>query len=315
MSHSARQRLLARLKAWAAHHGRSLAATWGQFRRSPGPSSVTATVIGIALALPTGFLGLMDNIEAATAPWRSGWQASLFLQRDLSTDSQHKLAAAIRERSDVQTVERLSREDALAEFRRHSGFDKALELLEDNPLPPVLLVQPRTDLAPDATEAMVADFRQRPEVDRVRLDQEWVKRLHAFMGLAERGVWLIASLLGVTVILVVGNTIRLDIESRREEIIISKLLGGTDAFVRRPFLYSGLAYGVAGGVLATLLVAVGRWILAAPVNRLASLYDSSFRLSSIGVFGVGTLLAIGGLLGLIGSWLAVSRHLTTIEPA
>lgn len=275
---------------------------------------MTAAVIGIALALPAGFLGLLDNVEAVSQPWRNGWQASLFLEREMPPERQRELADSLRERDKIEGVERLSRKQALAEFRRHSEFDRALELLDENPLPPVLVIQPVRGLSPNATQELVADLEKQSGVERVRLDREWVQRLHALMDLAERAAWLITSLLGITVILVVGNTIRLDIENRREEIVISKLLGGTDAFVRRPFLYSGFAYGVSGGLLATLLVEGGRWLLVGPVNRLASLYDSSFRLDSIGVTGIATLLAAGGLLGLLGSWLAVTRHLTAIEP-
>lgn len=303
-----------RLKSWIAHHGRSLAGTLGHFRHNPGPTTMTAAVIGIALALPAGFLGLLDNVEAVSQPWRNGWQASLFLDRDMPSEAQRELAESLRKRDEIEGVERLSREQALAEFRRHSEFDRALELLDENPLPPVLIIQPVNGLSPNATQQLVANLETQSGVERVRLDREWVQRLHALMDLAERAAWLITSLLGITVILVVGNTIRLDIENRREEIVISKLLGGTDAFVRRPFLYSGLAYGVSGGLLATLLVEGGRWLLVGPVNRLASLYDSSFRLDSIGVTGIATLLAAGGLLGLLGSWLAVTRHLSTIEP-
>lgn len=275
---------------------------------------MTAAVIGIALALPAGFLGLLDNVEAVSQPWRNGWQASLFLEREMPPERQRELADSLRERDKIEGVERLSRKQALAEFRRHSEFDRALELLNENPLPPVLVIQPVRGLSPNATQELVADLEKQSGVERVRLDREWVQRLHALMELAERAAWLITSLLGITVILVVGNTIRLDIENRREEIVISKLLGGTDAFVRRPFLYSGFAYGVSGGLLATLLVEGGRWLLVGPVNRLASLYDSSFRLDGIGVTGIATLLAAGGLLGLLGSWLAVTRHLTAIEP-
>jgi cell division transport system permease protein len=276
---------------------------------------MTATVIGIALALPAGFLGLVDNIESVTSPWRSGWQASLFLERNLEPASQKELAARLSERSDIASVERLSSEEALDEFRRYSDFDRAIELLDKNPLPPVLIVQPTSGLTPSATDELVNAFNGYPQVERVRLDREWVERLHAMMDVAKRGAWLITALLGITVILVVGNTIRLDIENRREEIVITKLLGGTDAFVRRPFLYSGLGYGMAGGLLATVLVEGGRWILAPPVNRLASLYDSSFRLDGIGLSGAATLLATGGLLGLLGSGLAVARHLAAVEPA
>src|SRR5690606_27826664 len=134
----------------------------------------------------------------------------------------------------IAAVEIITPEEALEEFRRLSGFEDALALLDGNPLPPVLVVQPGAGLDPEQIQELVSRLRARPEVAQLRLDQEWVQRLHAIMQLIERGVWVVAALLAITVILVVGNTIRLDIQNRRDEIVITKLIGATDAFVRRP---------------------------------------------------------------------------------
>ena len=309
-----RRSLRRRLGAWGEHHLRALVGALGRFRASLAPSIMTAAVIGIALALPAGFLVVLDNVQTVTHGWAGSPRASLFLSMDTNAQQQRDLAGEIRSRPDVASVEVVTRAEALKEFRRYSGFDKALDMLDDNPLPPVLVVEPAEGLRPGAIDQLVAALGARPTVERVRLDRGWVRRLHAIMQLAERGIWVITGLLGITVVLVVGNTIRLDIENRRDEIVITKLIGATDAFVRRPFLYSGLWYGLAGGLLSVVLVELGLILLDGPAGRLAALYNSSFALAGVGLSGALTLLGCGAFLGLLGSWLAVARHLTAIEP-
>jgi cell division transport system permease protein len=151
-------------------------------------------------------------------------------------------------------------------------------------------------------------------VEMAQLDMQWVKRLYGLMDIGRRGVWVLASLLALAVLLVVGNTIRLAIQNRRDEIIITKLIGGTDTFIRRPFLYTGFWYGVLGGIIAFILVQASLGVLAGPVNNLAGLYSSTFRLDGMDLPTVGALLSSGMVLGLLGSWLAVGRHLRAIEP-
>lgn len=302
------------LNAWAEQHARALIGALGRLREQRTANLMTAAVIGIALALPAAFLLLLDNLERVTGDWEGGTRASLFLERELDAERQTEVARQVRAVDGITRVELIPPDAALAEFRTHSGMREALELLEANPLPPVLVVEPAAALGPDAVEDLMARLAELPAVEEIRLDREWLRRLHALMALAERATGVITGLLGLTVVLVVGNTIRLDIENRREEIVITKLIGGTDAFVRRPFLYAGLWYGVGGGLLACTLVEGGRWLLDGPADELARLYGSGFQLRGLGLSGALTLLACGAALGLLGSWVAVGRHLSAIEP-
>lgn len=302
------------LNAWRDQHAQALLGSLGRFTRSWVSSLMTAGVIGIALALPAAFLVLMDNIQALTAGWQGQPRASLFLKRGLDADQISTLAQQIESRDGVTQVRIITPEQGLQELRQLSGFRQALTMLQSNPLPPVIEVEPSGTLTPAQVDAIVDKLGALPNVERIRLDQDWLRRLHAILQLLQRGIWSVATLLGVTVILVVGNTIRLDIENRRDEIVIVKLIGATDAFVRRPFLYSGLWHGLAGGLLACLLVETGRLLLNGPTSHLASLYGSRFELAGIGFSGGLTLLGCGAFLGLVGSWLAVGRHLTAIEP-
>ncbi|HKJ77643.1 MAG TPA: permease-like cell division protein FtsX, partial [Gammaproteobacteria bacterium] len=225
------------------------------------------------------------------------------------------LAGTLRAGKDIAEVRYISAEQALAEFRQLSGFGDALDALQANPLPPVLVVRPGPAInGPDAVGGLVKRLRQRPDVDMAQLDMQWVKRLYALMEIGQRGVWVLGALLALAVLLVVGNTIRLAIQNRRDEIVVVKLVGGTDAFIRRPFLYSGAWYGLLGGVIAFALVQGALGVLSSPVHHLAGLYHSGFRLDGLGVATTAYLLLSGTLLGLIGSWLAVGRHLREIEP-
>lgn len=302
------------LAAFLGDHARALVASLGRLYRAPLPSAITAGVIGIALALPAVFLLVLVNVHGLAGHWEGGARLSVFLHEDVSPARAEELSREIADEAQVAQTTLITPEAALEEFRQSSGLADALALLEDNPLPAVIVVQPLAGLEPAALDVLSERLRGRSEVELVQLDRAWVQRLQALLELLRRGIWVVAGLLGLTVILVVGNTIRLDIQDRREEIVITKLIGGTDAFIRRPFLYEGLWYGVLGGLLAGVLVELGRWLLGGPARELARLYGSSFGLSGLGVSGLAALLGIGALLGLLGSWLAVGRHLAAIEP-
>lgn len=308
-------RLMQRLlEVWAAQHLRALIGALGRLWRDPVPSMMTAGVIAISLALPTAFMLLLGNVDQAVGRWDGGVRLSLFLQIDAPAEGYRRLATELEGHPQVAETRIITPEQARAEFEQTTGFQEAMELLGENPLPPVVVVRPRTGLAPAVVDALVGELRQRPLVEEVRLDREWLQRLYAFMRLAERGVQVIAVLLAVAVLLVVGNTIRLAIENRRDEIQITKLIGATDGFVRRPFLYEGLWYGLLGSLLAWLLLGLGHWLLSAPAEHLAGLYDSGLQLRGL-AFSQGLLLLVTGVcLGLLGSWIAVGRHLSAIEP-
>lgn len=302
------------MKTYLAQHAQAFFESAGRLIRQPIATLMTVAVIAISLALPAGFYVLIDNLARVSRGWEGGSQISLFLKRDLAAKAAEKLADRIRRQAQVTRVDYISPEAALAEFKRSSGFGSALDALDRNPLPPVLVVYPRIDVTPDGLEALVRELGQHPEVELAQLDLEWVRRLHALLRIAERGVWLLATLLAAGVILVTGNTIRLAVLSRKDEIEIIKLVGGTDAFIRRPFLHAGVQQGLAGALLAWGIVGLTLGLLAGPLRDLASLYGSDFQAEGLGAAATGILLGAGALLGWAGSRLAVGRHLKAIEP-
>lgn len=306
---------LALLRAWAIRHLQTFFYALGQLSRRPFSTLMTSAVIGIALALPAGLHVLLKNVQEVAAGWDGATQVSLFLKRESDEAQAIKLAETLRAERDIGQVRYISRGEALAEFRSLSGFGEALDVLEDNPLPPVLVVHPAVGLnTPEAVGRLVQRLDALPLVDMAQLDMQWVKRLYGMMDIARRGVWILGSLLALAVLLVVGNTIRLAIQNRRDEIVITKLIGGTNAFIRRPFLYTGFWYGLFGGIIALLLVSGSLSLLQEPVRNLAGLYRSEFNLHNLALEPAIALLGFGSLLGLLGSWLAVGRHLREIEP-
>jgi len=302
------------ISGWLQAHGRAAIGALGRLFRTRLASGMTAAVLGIALALPAAFLLLLQNVEDVTADWDGGASISLFIAPGVPESDYRGLADTLLAREGIRTTEVIPPEQGLREFRAMSGMSETLDLLDENPLPPVVVVVPAAGMDADALEALSAELGGMQAVETARLDLEWVQRLHAIMDLLRRAIWLVAGLLAVTVIMVVGNTIRLAIENRREEIIITKLIGGTDAFIRRPFLYEGVWYGAGGGLLAVLLVETVRLSLSGPAADLARFYQSGPLLSGLGLGGAGLVILAGIGLGLVGSWLAVGRHLAAIEP-
>lgn len=310
-----RSGLRQRFGAYLRHHRQSCAASLKRLLHQPLGSLMTVAVIAIALALPAGLLVGVDNARQVSGTWQGAARISLYLKQGLSPQAVSRLAGQLRARPGVAKVRVITPEEALAELQQRSGFDAALKLLGTNPLPAVLVIEPApADSAPTAAAQLGHALAELPEVDQVRMDITWLKRLQAILETLNRSLLLVGVLLALAVVLIVGNTIRLDIAGRRAEIEVSKLLGATDGFIRRPFLYHGLWYGLAGGVLAWLLVWVSLLLLAPPVVRLAGLYGSDFHLSGLGARGSLELLGLGLLLGWLGAWLAVARHLQDIEP-
>lgn len=306
--------LFNQLTGWFQHHRLSAADSLARVLESPGSSLLTWLVIGIALALPVGLNVALDNVSQVSDGWDSPAQISLFLQDGVGDDEVEQLEDDLAARADVSETRFISREEALEEFRELSGFADVLANLQENPLPNLILVTPLTTLDEPAVSALRAELEGNSDVAEAVLDMEWLQRLNTLMELSRRIVLAVGGMLVVGVLLILGNTIRLAIESRRDEIVIVKLVGGSNGFVRRPFLYTGLWYGVGGGVLAVILVSVALWFLEEPIGNLALLYQSAFDLSGLGVMGALNLVILGGLLGLGGAWLAVSRHLVHIEP-
>lgn len=302
-----------RFDAWRLHHRDSGRDALRRMRNSPVGTLMTVMVIAIALALPAGVTVLLENAQALTRGWDGNAHLSVFLEQDVSNDRQRELADSWADRDDVSRTTLITREEALAEFRELSGFGEVLDALPDNPLPPLVMVFP-VDTGPAALERLRASLQELPEVELAQLDIEWVQRLHAMIDLGDRLVGALTLALALAVVLVMVNTIRLGIESRRDEIVVVKVVGGTDGFVRRPFLYTGFWHGLAGGAVAVILVQGTLWWLGNPVDRLMTLYESDYSLSGMGFVPALILPLYAGGLGLIGAWLAVSRHLRDVDP-
>lgn len=309
-----RTQLRDRYHAWLQHHRLSAAQSLLKVVENPGASLLTWLVIGIALALPVGLNVALENAARLGSNWDSPAQVSLFLRDGVGDERSAELARELGERQDLASVRFVSRQAALAEFTALSGFGDILASLDENPLPHLVLATPVETLEESAITGLREELGALPEVAEAVLDMDWLRRLHSILEISQRLVLLVGGMLVLGVVLILGNTIRLAIESRRDEIVVVKLVGGSNAFVRRPFLYTGLWCGVGGGLLAGLLVEAGLWYLREPVGRLAALYESPFYLSGLGVMGILNLLLFGGALGLAGAWLAVSRHLADIEP-
>jgi cell division transport system permease protein len=303
------------IEAYFARHAQTLVGSLGRIVNQPFATLMTMGVVAVAIALPLLLSLFLSNLSAATGNWNDAFDLSVYMNKKASAARAASVAKQLRQRGDVATVRVITADQALAQFRNDSGFGKALDALSDNPLPDTLIVTPTLPAStPQGTDALKQAIAAIGDVQAVQLDTEWVKRLHAMLDILRRVVLLTAGLLGAGVVLIVGNTIRLDILNRRQEIEVMKLVGASDGFARRPFLYSGIWYGLGGGLIALILVAVAAVILAKPVDSLAKLYGSQFRLRGLGFTTTAGVLVLAVGLAWLGSWLAATRHIRSIEP-
>ena len=303
------------MSAAGSRHVHALVGSMGRLARTPFSTGLTVLVIALALALPTALRLLVLNAEAATGGFTNAIDISVYLKTDVPLVKAQQLERNARERPDVERVELITSDKAMEEFRSYSGFGSALDALKENPLPHVLHVQPRADAqTPASVESLRRYFTAWPEVDLVQVDTDWVMRFNAILDVLRNLLVIAAALLGAGVLAVIGNTIRLEILNRRAEIEVTKLVGGSNAFVRRPFLYTGVLYGLSGALLALAIIQVAVFILARPIANLAQVYGSHFALLGPPMDDVGILLATGVVLGWMGAWISAARHLRRIEP-
>ncbi len=299
--------------AWIEAHRSSLLDSLRRLGKQPIGSFFTCLVMAIALSLPMGLSLLLSNVERLGGSWQRAAQISLYLQLDASPSEGQALVAQIKDMHGVAEAEYISREQALNEFQQQSGLGQALKELPENPLPGVVLVTPQ-EVDKAALEALRTRLAELPKVQQAQLDLVWVERLAAILKLGDRFVFGLTVLLVAALLLVIGNTIRLHIENRRTEIEVIKLVGGTDSYVRRPFLYMGALYGFGAGILSWGVLAFGLDWLNEAVVRLAGLYGSNFALAGVPVADGLSLLLGAVLLGYIGAWIAVARHLRELAP-
>jgi cell division transport system permease protein len=302
--------------AYFSRHAQVLVGSLGRIVSQPFATLMTMGVIAVALALPLFLSLLLQNARSATGNWNEAYDLSVYMDKKANAARTQGLAKQLRLRSDVATVRIITAEQALAEFRSDSGFGSALDALTENPLPDTLIVTPTLAAStPQGTETLKGAIAGMSDVQTVQIDTEWVKRLHAMLDLLRRVVLLTGALLGIGIVLVVSNTIRLDILNRRAEIEVMKLVGASDGFTRRPFLYSGIWYGLGGGLMALMLVGLASTVLARPVAQLAFLYGSTFSMKGLQILTGLWVLALAVGLSWLGSWLAATRHIRAIEPA
>ena len=303
------------MTAWLMRHLQTSIGSLGRLAQHKLATTLTILVIGIALALPACLHLLVTNAELATGKWNRAVDLTVFLKRPTSAEEARRTAERIRQRRDVEEAQLILADEALKEFRRDSGFGDAIDALNENPLPHTIVVRPAPNYTNTANlQSLAADVRALPSVEVVQLDTAWVNRLNAILEAFQRGLILAAAVLGLGVMVIVGNTIRLDIQNRRDEIEVTKLVGGSDAFVRRPFLYNGFWYGLGGAATAWVITLVALAVLREPISRLAGLYGSSFELGALGPEATAILLGSGIALGWLGSYIAATRHLRKIEP-
>ncbi len=305
-----------RLRGAIEHHGNSALGSLQRLQRRPLGSIMTAAVLAVALGLPAALFWLVSNLQKLGDAYPDAREISVFLPLSSSADSAQQLADRLSERADIKALRMLDPELELERFESRFGAAEALAALPANPLPWVLVVTPADAVSKAEQVAALADeLGALDTVDSAQLDMKWLDRLNNLLQLASRAALVLAMLLSIAALLIVGNTIGLELKTRREEIAITRLLGATDGFVRRPFLYLGLWYGLAGGLLAAAVIFFGISLLEGPVNRFTGSYDSELGLVWPGPGFVLTLVGGGGLIGWLGAWLAASRQIAGLDPA
>lgn len=299
------------LAAWFNQQAAAIKFSMERLWFHPLSTWITLLTIAIALALPLGMHLLLKNLKTLTDDKREIPTITVYFKQQVSEQQARDRADLISELREVQSVQVLTREQAWQEMLKAEG-GQGIETLEENPFPHALVITPKLQLLPNLEADMrefVRKLKTYPDIEDAQLDLEWIMRLRAILRIVDTVVLIVSALLGLAVIFVVGNTIRLDIENRKEEIRVTRLLGATNGYVRRVFLYNGFWLGLFGGVISLVLVHVALLFLLPPINQLAELYGSQYTLRGVDLTMTLQMLAISSLLGIIGSWLVVSRYL------
>jgi cell division transport system permease protein len=298
-----------RFASWQEHHGWSAAASLRRLATRPLGSLLTIAVMGLALALPLAFYLLLGNVQKLGDAMGQSQAISVFMQTGQSGQATQLLATQLGNRPEVASVAVKSPQQGMEELAKMQGFSGALDLLDDNPLPYVVQLQPRTDVSASAVEKLVADVRAMHGVELVQDSDSWRKRLEALLGVGNRVVLMLALMLAVAALLVVGNTVRVDIASRSEEIGVLLLVGASDAFVRRPYLYAGIWYGLFSGIFAAALAVVIELGLAAPVAQLSQTYDGKLQVAGLPTWLLLAVPLAAAALGWLGARLVSAWQL------
>lgn len=296
------------MKGWLLHHRQAATQAFRRLAATPVNTMLGALVLGIALALPAGGEMLLANFHRLSQRVAATPQISVFMALDAGRKEAAEVESRLRRHAQTREVRVVPREETLRRLKESEGLGEVIESLPRNPFPDAFVVVPREE-SPAILEAMRAEFASYPRVEHVQLDSAWVKKLDALLRLARLAVTLLAAVLGVGLVAVTFNTIRLQILTQADEIEVSRLLGATDAFIHRPFYYFGTLQGLAGGLVAWLAVLGAAILLRGPVGELAGLYGIDFSLHILPLADSALLFGLAALLGWLGAWLSLRRHL------
>ncbi|MGI0119201.1 permease-like cell division protein FtsX [Zooshikella sp. RANM57] len=296
------------------HHQQMMWQSLQRLLKAPVASFMTALMIAVALSLPAMLYLLIENAQTLSSRWDGAPQISLFFTLETPSSNVAEVFEQLQQDQRFSNVELITPEQALSEFEQQGGFKGVLQHLSANPLPATIVLQPKQIDGVYHQQAIAQTLEQIKGVEQVQFDTAWIARLNAMLQLGQRAGAMLAGLFALAVILVIANTVRLAIESRREEIVVVKLVGATNAYVRRPFLYMGLWFGVLGGLLALVLVHCLIWLLTDPVADLSQLYETHFEIAAMTMDASLLLVVTSGGLGWIGAWFTCQRQLRMIEP-
>jgi cell division transport system permease protein len=296
------------VRSWLRDHGRALRNACSRLVANPMASLLSILVIAIALSLPVGLYVGLSQLQSFTRQLSSDPQISIFLTLDADGRDAAGIDQRLRSDPGVGSYRFIAKAQALSDLKRSAGMSDVLDNLKQNPLPDAFVVTARGN-RPETLERLREDAKGWPKVAHVQLDSEWARKLDAALRLGRTAVAVLGVLLAAALVAVTFNTIRLQILTRREEIEVSKLIGATNAFIRRPFLWFGALQGLAGGLAAWGIVALAVHVLNRDLAGLAALYSATFRLSEPSLSDAASLLGWSALLGWLGAWLSVTRHL------
>ncbi len=312
---SLKAKLVEKFEAYLLNHAHGLFSSLGRLTRTPFTSAMTILVLAVAIALAGSFYIVVANIQQLTGNLEASNQMSLFLKDNITDSAGQKLADQLKQHPSSESVKFITKKQAMEEFKANSGFGEALTALDTNPLPSVIQVQPKNSLdSNEDIEKLMTEFKQLPQVDFVQVDMQWIERMQTIMLIASRAVFLVSVLLGFAVTFITGNTIRLELHNRRDEVYISKLVGATLSFIQRPFLYCGFWLGFIAGFSAWLIITIMLLIVESPVEKLSTLYNSGFELQFLGFFEFTALLLLASSLAVLGSWGVLHYQFRQLKP-
>jgi len=308
--------LINRIQSHFYSHHLAFSSATSRISSLPFQSLSISLVVAIALSLPAGFYVAVTNLQKIVNVTDSSNTITVFLKTTATQPQIELLKEKVSLDEGIEVIKYISSQQGLDEFRAESGFGDILKMLDENPLPPVFLIEPDKDIQNNSEliKKLVTRLKKEHLIENIQIDMMWLKRLQAILLVSEKLSFMLGVILAFGVLLIISNAVALSLDSKSEEVIVIKLVGGTNAYVRRPFLYTGLCYGSFGGILSWIFIAIAVYWLSIPIEKLSALYQSSIELEGLGFFGLISLISIGVSLGLLGAWLAVTRQLSAIEP-